>query len=76
MAISIPACATEDEFKVVTPAKRRSFASWALLGLVLEMSLVGKASGATAIFLVPVYEWTLVWSETRNPNYMYGSIWR
>ena len=31
---------------------------------------------STVVFLVPVYEWNLVWKDVRNIGYVYGSIWR
>ena len=34
------------------------------------------ADAATAVYIVPVYEWVLVWKEWRNPAYKFGSIWR
>ena len=40
--------------------------------LVLCSSLIK----GTIVFLVPVYEWTLVWEDVRNIGYIYGSIWR
>lgn len=28
------------------------------------------------VYLIPVYEWSLVWKDWRNPNHKMGSIWR
>lgn len=47
------------------------------LGLILSLSVLPQLTGAAdVLFFVPVYEWTLVWKDWRNPNYKMGSIWR
>lgn len=47
------------------------------LSVAVCLSIVGGGEGAkTAVFLLPVYEWNLIWQETRNPNYILGGIWR
>lgn len=58
---------------------RRGLGSSTLaLGLAafILSSMVGRADAVTAVFLVPVYDWRLVWAETRNDNYILGGLWR
>lgn len=49
-----------------------------VLGLAMAVlsAMVGRADAATAVILVPIYEWRLVWADTRNENYMNGGLWR
>ena len=49
-----------------------------MLGMAMAVlsAMVGKADAATAILLVPIYEWRLVWSDSRNLNYKNGGLWR
>mmetsp|Transcript_19225 Transcript_19225/g.39212 ORF Transcript_19225/g.39212 Transcript_19225/m.39212 type:complete len:1366 (-) Transcript_19225:114-4211(-) len=63
----------------VKPVKLHRLQTQFLLGVLaaaLLQGLPGAECSTTAIFIVPVYEWTNIWKEWRNDDYAYGSIWR
>ena len=47
----------------------------ALLLMLLTL-LCLRTDALTTVYIMPVYEWTLVFREWRNPNFKFGSIWR
>jgi len=56
----------------------RSAPSCLALALAAGMlaSMIRGSEATTAVFLVPVYDWDLIWAESRNDNYNIGGVWR